>query len=601
MFKNQRELVSLFSSDYRPEFNDDLFRRRDDDIMNAIKQVIRSICSKGTYFTIKVLDFETIYDYSRIKQIMHDYGEEYRNRNKNKSDDNMYDFIDIKPTTYNILMVTYELTAKDDVAVVSVPICVPRFVNKYYMNIQGNLYLPQLQLVDGSTYNNSLTNSKHQSITLKTLSPPIRIYKRSTQLLTVDKRLVDTTFFDLNAFTKTSRSFKYVMAEYGMYGALRFLEIEGISVYNEHNKPEPTPDMYLFHNNTNIKNPGKVDVYIQVPKFLFDNDVVTQNMVVSIMDSTNLLDQFDSLFDPNFWKRALGADFDADTVEKGIGILTSFKGILDDITKDILRLPMDMKRDMFCVLKWMISEFSALRAKDNLNILTKRVRLSEYIAAIYATRLNHAVYRIPDMGQRVSIEGLKKIVVTDPMYLIKQLPKTQLIPFRDIVTDCDATEATKFTIKGQSGLGDNNSKSIPEIYRYPHESHFGILDLDAVSAGDPGVSGIICPMTKLYEGGAFSDYMEPVTWDRHYYKLLDKYHKLTGQKEVIKIRRMLTGRVYDDDDEELSVINQVLDITSNSIATVENMLKQNSKDGRICPIINLNEDGKIDLTLIEDE
>ena len=617
MFKNQRELLAYHSNNYRDNFNPQLFNRSTEEIVEAVKKVILSICSEGTYFSIRVLKFETIEDYSTIKMILHDYGEDNKSRNKNKSGDNMYDFIDIKPSTFILLMVTYELTAKEDRLVIDVPIAIPKFINKYYINIQGNLYLPQIQIVDASTYNNGLTNAKSQTVVLKTLSPPIRLYKRTTQLITIDKQLVQTTFFDINAFKKTSRSFIYILAEYGLEGALRFLGIEGINVYDETHKPYPDPEFYVFHNKDNITMKyasAKIDLYVQVPKFLFDNDVVTQNMVIAIMDASIWLDSFSSIFGLDFWRRALGADFKSDTVEKGLGILTSFKGILDNITKEILHLPPELKENMFCILKWMVCEFSALRSKDNLNVMIKRIRIAEYIAAMYASKLNYAVYRIPDMGQRVTVDSLKKIVATDPMYLIKQLPSSQLISFNDIVTDCDATEATKFSVKGQSGLGDNNkksgqgarygakkqagadnsSKSIPMIYRYPHESHFGILDLDAVSASDPGVTGIICPMAKLYNG-SFSEFEEPNTWPEMYAKLLDEYHRTTGRKEAIILRSKITGQI---DKEALGITEQVLDITANSIAIVEQMLKQNSIDGRICPIISLNEDGKIDLALI---
>lgn len=597
MFKNQQDLLAFHSQNYRPEFNKELFERRTEDIVEDVKKVILSICSEGTYFSIKILNFEVVDDYSRIKKILYDYGEEYKSRNKNKSKDNMYGFIDTSPTIFLLLMATYELIARDERAVMTVPIAIPKFVDKYYIDVLGNKYLLQMQMVDASTYNNNLTKSKSQSVVLKTLSPPIHLYKRETELLTVDLIYVPTTYYDLNAFKKTSRSFKYINAEYGFEGAMRFLGLEGIYVYDEAHRPDPDPDHYLFHNKDNITMrkyySANVDVYVRVPKFLFDNDVVTQNMVVTIIDSTIWLDDFNSIFTADFWRKSLGADFKSATVEKGLGILTSFKGILDNVTKDVLHLPPELKDNIFSILKWMVCEFSALKNKDNLNILTKRLRIAEYIAAIYATKLNHAVYRLPDMGKKVTITSLKQVVSTDPMYLIRELVKDQLSVFRDVVTDCDAIEATKYSIKGQSGIG-NNSKSIPDIYRYPHESHFGIIDLDATSASDPGATGIICPMTKLYNG-SFSEFEEPNTWPEMYAKLLDEYHKMTGRKEALILRGKVTGKV---DQEALDVTSQILDVTANSINMVVEMLKAHSTTGKICPIINLNKDGKIDLALL---
>lgn len=602
MITNQKELLAYHSDYYRPEFNHELFDRNTDEIVEDIKKVILSICNRGTYFSINVLKFEVVKDYSKIKEILHNYGEKYKNRNKDKTNENIYDYIDIKPTSFILLMVTYELIAKEERAVVTVPIAIPMFVNKYYLNIQGNLYLPQIQIVDASTYNNSLSNSKSSSVVLKTLSPPIRLYKKSTKLISLEKEVVNTTYYDLNAFRKISRSFKYILAEYGWNGAFQFLGLEGITVYDEAHKPYPNPEFYIFHNADNItmkKCSAKVDVYVQVPKFLYDNDTVTQNMVVTIIDSSIWLTHFEEIFSIDFWRRALGADFKSDTVEKGIGILTSFKGILDNITKETLHLPPELKDNIFCLLKWMVCEFSALRGKDNLNILTKRIRIAEYIAAMYASKLNLAFYRIPDIGQRVTIESLRKVVVTDPMYLIKQVCKSNLVSFRDIVTDCDATEVTKYSIKGQSGLGDNSSNSIPVIYRYPHESKFGIIDMDATSAGDPGVTGIICPMTKLYGGShSFSEFDEPNSWPETYAKLLDEYHRVTGVKEAIILRSRVLG---EDNSEQLAVTQQVLDLTAANINMIVEILKKNSVDGRISPFINLTEDGRIDLALIEQE
>lgn len=602
MISNQKELLAYHSKNYRPRFNQELFERSTDDIIEDVKKVILSICNRGTYFSINVLNFEVVKDYTKIREILFNYGERYKNRNKDKTNENIYDYIDIKSTSFVLLLVTYELIAKEERSVITVPIAIPMFVNKYYLNIQGNLYLPQIQVVDASTYNNSLSNSKSSSVVLKTLSPPIRLYRRVVKLITLDKQIVNATYYDLNAFRKTSRSFKYILAEYGYSGGFHFLGLEGITVYDEAHKPYSNPEFYIFHNNDNItmkKSSAKVDVYIQVPKFLYDNDTVTQNMIVTIIDSSIWLTHFQEIFTTEFWRRALGADFKSDTVEKGLGILTSFKGILDNITKETLHLPPELKNDIFCLLKWMVCEFSALRAKDNLNILTKRIRIAEYIAAMYASKLNLAFYRIPDIGQRVSIESLRKVVVTDPMYLIKQVASSNLVAFRDIVTDCDATEVTKYSIKGQSGLGDNSSNSIPVIYRYPHESKFGIIDMDAASPGDPGVTGIICPMTKLYGSShSFSEFEEPNSWPETYAKLLDEYHRVTGVKEAIILRNRVLG---EDNSEQLIMAQQILDITAANIDMIMKTLQAGSVDGRICPFIDLNSDGEIKIAMMEED
>jgi hypothetical protein len=85
-----------------------------------------------------------------------------------------------------------------------------------------------------------------------------------------------------------------------------------------------------------------------------------------------------------------------------------------------------------------------------------------------------------------------------------------------MVNDNDATVALKYTYKGISGLGEDGT-SIQRNYRYVDPTHAGILDLDASSASDTGMSGIMCPMGQLYENtSCFTEYKEPDYWDDTY-------------------------------------------------------------------------------------
>jgi hypothetical protein len=100
---------------------------------------------------------------------------------------------------------------------------------------------------------------------------------------------------------------------------------------------------------------------------------------------------------------------------------------------------------------------------------------------------------------------------------------SNLISYRDLVNDNDATAALKYTYKGISGLGEDGS-SIQPMYRYIDPSHVGILDLDSSSVSDPGMSGMICPMTDIY-GTSFSEYQEPNTWREQYKGLQEEWKK----------------------------------------------------------------------------
>ena len=145
-------------------------------------------------------------------------------------------------------------------------------------------------------------------------------------------------------------------------------------------------------------------------------------------------------------------------------------------------------------------------------------------------------------------------------------------------------------------MGDNNSKSIPWAYRYSHESYLGIVDLDATSPSDPGVTGIICPYTKLYDG-SFSEFEEPNTWKDMYKKLLDEFHRLIGVKESIIMKATATGK--EPDLEKLESVDLVLAMTEDNMRLVNDILNERSVNTLVCPIIDLNQDGMIVLKPID--
>ena len=58
---NQYEFIRKFNDEHRHPFNDVLFQRSDDEIIEALKKVILS-CERDKYFTLKVQQFLVIED-----------------------------------------------------------------------------------------------------------------------------------------------------------------------------------------------------------------------------------------------------------------------------------------------------------------------------------------------------------------------------------------------------------------------------------------------------------------------------------------------------------------------------------------------------------
>ena len=550
---NVDKFMYEFNKNNREEFNDYWFQRNDDDLIEGMKRVILS-CQRDKYFVLKVLNFETIKDYNEINRTLYEY---YSSKTKNgKRIDNNYEYINLRDSDIMLLKVTYyvklnipenkirvdsktgELEKSE--GTVDVLIALPRYVDKYYFRILGNYYNPIFQIVDGSTYNNSTSNSKTQTITLKTQFMPIKVYKEYYDLVDIcDKQAHRCVLFASYVFTKKTDTIKFILGRYGFYGTLEMLGLEGIYIQKaEDNKPL---DPNIFYNFSDKQ--GKI--ILSVIKRLFDKDNVTQSFCYTILKSVKKLDKFNEIYNPRYWNRVLGADFQSATLDKGIPVLDSLESIYDLEIKQSIRLPMEDKEDTYCILRWMMREFSYLKQRDNIDISTKHPRKAdEYLPAIYAKKISTGIYRISDKGKNISFKDVTRVIDTAPDYILKSINSANLVDYVDLVNDNDAELALSYTYKGISGLGDQgNGTAVPIIYRSVHPSHLGRVDLDSSSASDPGLSGIICPMAKVYNG-SFSDYEEPNGWEDFYKDTLSELKDLYGITQGFELKKKL-GLSYD--------------------------------------------------------
>lgn len=570
---SQAQFMRQYNDSHREQFNDALFERNDDDIIAAVEDVILS-CERDKYFTLKVLSFRVVKEYEDVQRVLWEY-EDNKAKSKGKKIDNPYDYIDLRDSDIMILMVRYHIKVNrpaDQIRIdsktgkpeeterdLTVLITLPRFVNKYYFRISGNYYSAIYQIVDGSTYNNSAaTSKKTQSVTLKTMFMPIRIYRESEDLLDhASGEHIKSNIYSSIIFSKKVDAMLYILGRYGYYGAAEMLGIENVLILKE---PMEDSRWYSFK---------KDEVYVAVPKMLFDRDHMVQSFVYTIWHNIIKGIPYEELFDPRYWNKCLGKGFKKYSIEKGIPVLDSLEGIYDIATKHAIRLPKEDKETVYHILRWMMREFPALRLKDNLDISTKKIRIPDYMAALYAMKISRGIYRVSDEGKNVRLETIVRAIATSPNYIISQINKCKLVNYVDLVNDNDAVTALAYTYKGISGLGDQGAGSaIPKAYRGVHPSHLGRLDLDSSSNSDPGLSGTLCPMVEL-DGDSFSDYQEPNSWEEEYNQLLGEFKNLIGMDEAIQFKKKL-GLSFDYIKE---------DLVRETISTYQKL---------VCPVVDMN-------------
>lgn len=524
MKMNQAQFMRQFNERNRREFNPDLFKRDNEDLVQSIHQLLLS-CERDKYFTLKLLSFEVIWSYEEIYNTLRAHEE--KRKKKNSKVENIYDFINIKDTDMILVKVKWlvrhngierqEIDGKTiEVAnpeeVLEVLIALPRFTKGYYFKLSGNYYTTTFQIVDGSTYNNSTaSNSKVDTVTMKTMFMPIRIFRSFREMVDVrTKQSIKAVEYNSIIFNNVVNAMYYLLAHFGMYGLAQFLDIDCIAITSQ---PVIDESILCFE---------KRGIYISCPKSCFQDPMV-QAVVSTIYTGINKDATINDLFDIRYWLKNLGAAFKNASIDKGLFVLDSVDGIYDNITKEHLHLADENKENIYTIIRWLLREFSQLRVKENVDVSIKDIRIADYCTATYAAKLSKGLYRISDMGSRVTLKKVIQAIYTQPMYILNTISTmSNLVAYRDMVNDNDATVALKYTYKGISGLGEDGA-AVQPIYRYIDPSHVGILDLDASSSSDPGMSGILCPMAKLYNGRSLSEYEEPDTWNENYAPIKEEY------------------------------------------------------------------------------
>lgn len=560
---NQREFLAKFNEEHKEHFNPELFTRSDEEVLDQMQKVIKSCERRNSYFSIEVLRFRIIEDYEEIKKILFNYYEYLtRNKPKMKKKDNPYGFINLNRSDIRLMIVTYRVAVNvennlsirpEDLAsgrvksedTFDVLIAIPRIVDKYYFRINGIMRSTLYQIVDGSTYNNNYTNAKIPNISFKIIFMAARVFRYMIGLIDYNTGEEIKLFnYRANIFNKTVCVCQYFLAKFGFNGAMEFLGIRGVFVTNH---PENYRGYYCFQKTNNL--------YVMADKYLTDNDYVTQAFVTCVF--TNLIPgvDYNYVYTTEYWVRILGGSFNrtgvdkylamfagdptvTDTYNKGLSILDSFENIYDISTKEDLRLKEESKADMYCVLRWILREFYALKKKDNYDVSIKRIRFGQYVAATYIYKVAKGINRVSDQNNRITVEAIKKAIRTDPMYLLNSIAKSNLVTYRNMVSDMDSLLALKFSLRGISGIGEGDSNSIPDSIRFVHPSHIGRIDMDSSSDNNPGITGMISPFAQL-DNGYFSDKGEPDSWEERYKDLFSSYMEAEGLREVFEAKDKL--------------------------------------------------------------
>lgn len=380
-----------------------------------------------------------------------------------------------------------------------------------YYYLKGKRFYLIYQMTESSTYNAS------QSVTLKSLMP-IAVKRKAISVYDLDNNEYILPYYSVFVLRKEISTLLFYLSR-GLYWALDFLNVLDVIDFIE-GVPEPDErdDMYLYFSLSSR-------CTLRVIKELFDKYQYIQSVVGSFCEISSNRTTIQLLNDKKQWIRRL---VNPNNYDKGLGILRFFNRLLDKNTKRDLRLPEYHKRDIYCIIRWMMQHFQELRKKDNCSLKTKRLRCAECISALMDQEFSNRLYRIISHGNRLTIDNIKELFKFSGEILIQKMHSSGLLRYDDVVNDMTMWSKLRYTSKGIHSLGGKNGKNISIRYRAIHPSHLGYLDILVCSTSDPGLSGVLSPFAKI-KGLYFDDKNEPSDFYYELLKDLKKIYERTGK------------------------------------------------------------------------
>lgn len=387
------------------------------------------------------------------------------------------------------------------------------------------------QICEASTY------SGYGRITLKSKMPTIIYKSGKREYIDTDGEIhhFENYSYALDTGKKrgaTKRSTKFIppmlfyAAKIGLDKAIDFFGYGGIISlerdYDEYDK---------FHTYFKIG-----EIYLKVPTDFMEEYDVVQSFVAMMCDTNNhdFPVTWENRNDKEYWICRIGyiGSIKNKNImtfkEKGLTNLCMVERLLNQITINVLRLPDEMKYNIYYILKWMIENFDQLKAHSNMDYRHKRVRKNEMIVSAtlgkkIGTSLNRFIEkknrrRMNEMSTLLELFNFNSNIILTGMRTI-----TDLVKSGDLVNDYTLLLDLMISNKGPNSLGESSPQSITDKYRVLDPSMVGILDINVSSNSDPGMNGALVPFVKIYDNFFFGPDPEPVDKSMEIIKITSEY------------------------------------------------------------------------------
>ncbi len=297
----------------------------------------------------------------------------------------------------------------------------------------------------------------------------------------------------VNMFSGTANAALFFLSEMSWYDFLHFFQLHTIiDVVETENEFDPKNVYLRIHDN----------MYLEVDR-AFINTPYVSRMVGTIMMAMPTNVTMGQIMDKKTWTAQIGAtkrnSLKESHLELGTRYRKLFNRMLDDASIDAYELTWYNKKDILHIIRWMIQEYEPLRAKDNLNILNKRLRRNAVPASLMNGVISEKIKRFVNTSVKTEerLEEQYKYLFTFKGTEVKsKVHRSGLAKWDDSVNDMNIFNRFKVTMTGPNAIGNKNPRNISAKQKSLDPSHIGIISLDVCSASNPGISNYINPLCK---------------------------------------------------------------------------------------------------------
>lgn len=510
------DYISLYPNPHADEFNMDFITNAadlpmEDFIIMAMKELER-------IENIEILEIKVVKDQDEVDINYHSVNINYKKKDLESIQIPKYK--NIYDSRYGEVRFKIKITTNLNERIIEKRILMPLMDSTgLYLN-NGKRMKAIKQLVDASIY------SQRGKITLKSKMPIIIYCNKNRPITDIngDEYLVPSYSYACEPAKSKGRrgitgkrKVKFInplmiyASKMGLVKTIRFFGMDKIvSIVGD--ASIATEDELVFPLN---------DIYVTVKKHFFEKYDMVRGFVCML---TGLMSKvypvtMKHLNDKTYWICRVGFVGSAKNTdlssfyEKGLTQICIIEQTVR-LEKNRLRLPSIYDGNFYYILYWMLTNFDALKARNNIDMKNKRVRVNEYIVdSSLGKKINENINKFIETKSKSRMNTIDTILelfnFSSDIIVSNMRNLNDLLKSDELVNDLTFLQDISYSAKGPNSLGEGSPNAIADKYRYLHESMVGVIDLFATSNSNYGLSGYFSPFVQTYNGFYFTPEDEP--------------------------------------------------------------------------------------------